>query len=551
MRHLRRFGHCLAAGALSGALVAPMQLLMWPEITIRPTAAALAFLAWSSWGALWLGLASFLVVEGAAVFAPALAVHRGFSPALWYRLAAVHGAVLAGVAIVNRDRTHQLLVSEHRGGLRVIGIAAGCFSLLMLALAFQRPPRRRPLLVALLSALALVAVAWGTWLLLPTRNPQAPPATDLRFTTSRRLLLVSLEGTDLPWILPAMERGDMPFLKGLRDGWAWGQLATVAPFSRSAALATLATGCLPSTHGVVGRRAYRLPWLTPTPVSLLLRGPWPEPHHLPWRQWQRAPAPPPRRGTLWEILVTAGRSVGLAGWPGTPVATWTVRTPLAADALPYDELDSELRLALEPSLTARPELADRTREAFAVGVGTAALAALRCAERPVDALAVNVELAARLRPLWTETEREAPGGVDVLRQAARVVDEQLRAFWLLAGGEDCLVAVVSPYGMAPPRPWRRLLNAMVRRRTWSVSPGEGVDGFVVLAGPGVRRQVRLRNTRLADITPTLLYLMELPVARDMAGRVALDAVDESFASRVPLRLVATYPPTPGHRPGPL
>ena len=46
---------------------------------------------------------------------------------------------------------------------------------------------------------------------------------------------------------------------------------------------------------------------------------------------------------------------------------------------------------------------------------------------------------------------------------------------------------------------------------------------------------RLRDGRLADVTATVLYLLELPVARDMAGRVLLDAVSEERASAVPLR----------------
>ncbi|MGV8040634.1 MAG: hypothetical protein AB2L07_11305 [Thermoanaerobaculaceae bacterium] len=43
------------------------------------------------------------------------------------------------------------------------------------------------------------------------------------------------------------------------------------------------------------------------------------------------------------------------------------------------------------------------------------------------------------------------------------------------------------------------------------------------------------------MVPTILYLLELPVARDMAGGVILEAVSEDHAARVPLRRVASYP----------
>jgi hypothetical protein len=72
---------------------------------------------------------------------------------------------------------------------------------------------------------------------------------------------------------------------------------------------------------------------------------------------------------------------------------------------------------------------------------------------------------------------------------------------------------------------------------------------VLFSGPGVRSG-RLRTARLADVTATVLYLLELPVARDMAGRVLLEAVSESRASAVPLRMIPSYPPmTPGRRDG--
>ena len=82
------------------------------------------------------------------------------------------------------------------------------------------------------------------------------PAEIPRFEASGKLLLVSWEGADLGWLLPEIERGDMPFLRSRMEAGAWGRLRTVRPYTRSASLASLATGCTPDVHGVVGRRAY-------------------------------------------------------------------------------------------------------------------------------------------------------------------------------------------------------------------------------------------------------------------------------------------------------
>ena len=506
--------------------------------------ALLALLAWSSWGALWLGGAAFLVVEVFALFAHYLANQRGFSIGLWRWLMVAMGALITGVAAWNRDLTREYLLHARRSALSVEASLALLFTIALLAAALRRRRSRHPLVVSGSAALVLLVSLWSVWVASPLLPDAAPAVEPPRFTASQRLLLVSIEGADLPWLLPAMERGDMPFLRSLHDTGAWGQLRTVSPFNRAAAVATMDTGCSPAVHGVSGRRAYRLPWLSPDPVSLLLDGPWPTPHQLPWRAWQQAATPPPRRATLWEILERSGLKVGLAGWPGLTRATWSVPRPLAAEAIPYGSLDEMLRASIEPSLEIHPEIAPATRFAFSINVQTPAAAALRNAVTPVEGLLVDTDLPARLRPLWTFDDDTGQGD-EVLRTAARIIDEQLRELWSLMGGDNTLLVVVSPYGMAPPSPWQRIQHLFAHNVRWRVSPKDSPDGFVLFSGPGVRPGARLRGCRLPDVTATILYLLQLPVARDMAGRVRLEAITDERIAQAPLRLIPSYP-APAH-----
>jgi hypothetical protein len=407
-------------------------------------------------------------------------------------------------------------------------------------LGFSRVPPRRPLLTAAAPPLAAAAVVWALWAAAdPALPPPPPPPRAAPLPAPRKLLLVSWEGADLPWVLPAIERGDMPFLRSQRDRGAWGALRTLRPYSRTAFFASLATSCTPAVHGAHGRRAYRLPWLSPTAVSLLLAGPWPLPHHLPWRAWERAAPPQPRRVQLWEILERSQAQVAVLGWPALVRATWSVPAPIAAEATPYETLDADLRGALEPALAAFPELARTTRSAFAIAADVAATGERALAGRDVDAVILNTDLAARLRPLWTIEQPEGPQE-EVLRLAARYLDTQVQQMWARLGGDDVVLAVVSPYGLRPPSAWRRLWSSAAHRARWRVSAAGSPDGFVLFSGPGVRGEVRLRAARLPDVTATLLYLLELPVARDMAGRVLLEAVDEEHAAVAPLRLIPSY-----------
>ena len=43
-----------------------------------------------------------------------------------------------------------------------------------------------------------------------------------------------------------------------------------------------------------------------------------------------------------------------------------------------------------------------------------------------------------------------------------------------------------------------------------------------------------------DVAPTILYLMGLPVGRDMEGRVATEILDPAFAADAPVTFIPSY-----------
>lgn len=540
MRHLARLGHSLAAGAVTGAALAPLQLLLWAEARIPAGHTLLALVAWASWGALWLGLVYFLAVELSALAPSRLLGGSGFSVGLWRRLMVAASLLVAGVATWNRHATRDLLVPANRQALSVAAWLAGLYLLVLFVLVLRRAVPRLPAAVPLGGTGLVVASLWGVWLLTPPATPPQAGNDSPPFKAARRLLMVSWEGADLPWLLPLLEHQDMPFLQSRREKGAWGQIRTVRPYTRSAALATLVTGCAPSVHGVLGKRSYRLAWLLDQPVTLLLAGPWPSPHQLPWRAWERVPGASPRRAPIWSIVERSGLPAGNAGWPRWSTGAWDLQPPLASEATPFEELDADLRAALAPALAALPGAARDAQRAFAVASDLHGAVLRRGESEGVQALVVNTRLVSQLRPAWTPQSAGDPAD-DTLRQAARLLDDELRRLWSLLGGEDTLLVVASPYGMAPPSPWRRLGHLVGHTSEWRVSPDEAPDGFVLFSGPGTRAGERLRTRRLADVVPTILYLLELPVARDMAGGVILEAVSEDHAARVPLRRVASYP----------
>lgn len=65
-------------------------------------------------------------------------------------------------------------------------------------------------------------------------------------------------------------------------------------------------------------------------------------------------------------------------------------------------------------------------------------------------------------------------------------------------------------------------------------------GIIILSGPSFKGGVKLPEASILDVTPTLLYLLGLPVARDMEGKVLKDAFTESFRAQHPLTWIDSY-----------
>lgn len=69
---------------------------------------------------------------------------------------------------------------------------------------------------------------------------------------------------------------------------------------------------------------------------------------------------------------------------------------------------------------------------------------------------------------------------------------------------------------------------------------EPPDGIIILSGPSFRKNHRISGATLLDITPTLLYLEDIPTARDMDGKILVDAFEPEFLKKYPLELIASH-----------
>jgi hypothetical protein len=123
--------------------------------------------------------------------------------------------------------------------------------------------------------------------------------------------------------------------------------------------------------------------------------------------------------------------------------------------------------------------------------------------------------------------------------------DELLGTLLAAAPKDTNVIVVSDHGMSP-------IRRALRFTTPALSGGHlgAPPAFLVAAGPDVRSDGRAidpitrRSLRslgsVLDVTPTLLAMLGIPVARDMDGKAMTGWLAPELLERTPVRSVATH-----------
>ncbi|MBA4107327.1 MAG: hypothetical protein C0485_16400 [Pirellula sp.] len=65
-----------------------------------------------------------------------------------------------------------------------------------------------------------------------------------------------------------------------------------------------------------------------------------------------------------------------------------------------------------------------------------------------------------------------------------------------------------------------------------------LDGVLMMSGGPIHADFSFNDAKIVDVTPTVLYLMGLPVPDDMDGRVLVEAIDPEFLAANPIRYEA-------------
>ncbi|MCU0241322.1 MAG: alkaline phosphatase family protein [Vicinamibacteria bacterium] len=462
-----------------------------------------------------------------------------------------------------------------------IGLTIAALILLGICLDVMLFPKRAR---GFASALVVLAAANNIILPLALRPTQQAPARPMVVQLEparavRRVTIVGLDGMSSQAVGQGVRAGKLPALAAILKDGAFGPLHTFQPAEGPPLWMSVVTGTYPREHGVKGFVTYRLLGSSTT-YDLL-----PKRIFVGWlqrvglAQAASVTAGARRRHTLWQILNALHVSTGIVRmWTTFPVervngfmlshyfhvlgARGARETlyPLALQAetlaktVRPEDVDRELLAefvdcAPQASDDAPDWRGDLVRGALSVDLTyQRAGELLRSTYEPSFYLVHFFGMDRVGHPFLRYAQPERFGDVSpedarryghVMERYAAQLDRYVGEL-LAKRKSDEIVMVVSAYGMEPVSFWRRFLTGWAETIPMTATHVRAPAGFIAVVGDGIRAGTQLREASVLSITPTVLYLMGQPVARDMEGQVLTELLTEDYARNHPVTFIPSY-----------
>jgi tetratricopeptide (TPR) repeat protein/predicted AlkP superfamily phosphohydrolase/phosphomutase len=394
------------------------------------------------------------------------------------------------------------------------------------------------------------------------RDDRLPEDRTIGPIPGTRVLLIGLDGADWNILDPLMKAGRLPHLSRLVKGGVRARLRTITPMLSPVVWTSIATGVVPSRHGIVDFVATMGPERKRVPVRSSLR----------------------KVKAIWNVLSEQNVRVGVVGWwatfpaervngfivtdrvahqlfgphrPHEVVGAGKVYPPqleevvqalrIAPESITTRQVSRYIRLPAEPgALPADQEkLIDDFKTLLAAGDTYGRIALELEKKHAPDFLAVYFEGTDVVGHLFMPYASPPLEGID--RQAAKLFGRTVDAYYrhvdeeigriLRAVGPETAVIVCSDHGFKTVA-HRPLTDSRIGH-------GQAADwhrkyGVLILHGPQFRRSSVLEEASILDVTPTILTLFGLPVAEDWDGRPIVDGFTPEFLQRHPVLYRPTY-----------
>jgi predicted AlkP superfamily phosphohydrolase/phosphomutase/Flp pilus assembly protein TadD len=343
-----------------------------------------------------------------------------------------------------------------------------------------------------------------------------PPASIKKGKKAPKTLIVGWDAGDWDFINPLLGQGKMPGLQKLIEHGSRGKLASMRPMLSPMLWTTIATGKRPFAHGIHGF------------VEKSLEG-----------KIQPVSGRSRTAAAFWDILGNAGYKCQVVGWwpshPAEPINGQMVSNlyhqgdePAPGFAFPkaLEKPLTECRIRsewitadlIEPFIPGASNMHPSNYQSIrstikilanALSVQMAATYLLH--HYPTDVHAVYFDALDHFSHLGI---RENPEFTTLVEGAYRLHDRMLEGL-LEYCDEHTDIIVLSDHGFQ--RPDTKLVH--LPDEPMAPERDHRFYGMLLASGPSFYPLQSIHGASIADITPTLLSIMNVPVAKDMHGRV--------------------------------
>ncbi|HMQ07663.1 MAG TPA: alkaline phosphatase family protein [Saprospiraceae bacterium] len=380
--------------------------------------------------------------------------------------------------------------------------------------------------------------------------------------SKKKVLLIGWDAADWKVIHPLMDGGKMPNLQSMIKRGVMGNLATLDPPYSPILWTSIATGKRPYKHGILGFS------------EVDSEGTSVRPSHITSRKVH----------AIWNILSHEGFQTHQVGWwpshPAEPINGISISNFFQRSSLPITEpwplpegcvhppemtdLFKALRVHYQeltgahllPFLPKGKEM-DQQNPSIQGAITSISRILADCSSihsaatyildtQEWDFMAVYYDAIDHFchgfmkyhpprRPHIPEKEYEFYK--EVVTAGYRFHDMMLGTLLNLAG-EDTMVVLISDHGFYP----NHLRPVTIPREpagpAWEHSP----YGIIVATGPGIKKDALVFGASLLDITPTILTYLDLPIGKDMDGKV----LNTLFESRPTVKAIDSWENVPGN-----
>lgn len=364
-----------------------------------------------------------------------------------------------------------------------------------------------------------------------------------RLDPPAKVIVLGIDAADWGVMKHLLDAEKLPNFTRLMTEGSTGRLETMIPLLKSPILWTsIATSMLPDEHGIGG-------YVKSTTTGEM----------VPYTGNTR------RVKAVWNILGEKGMKVAVIGW----MVTWPAEEVNGYLVSDYVQYETEKKIKLH-SQTYPEDLFEEIDELRVTqsGVTDSTIAAIFPVDHEADAAGIAPWHKDYVKMIYAtdETFRRIAHylrtkDVDFLAVYFNGIDSMCHCFWDCRNeprhplhevidnyyvwidgvlgefmdlvDDETLLVVCSDHGFYGPR----------REKDGSLRLGvymHGRYGIIGLMGKRVRKGSRIVDAGILDVTPTILYALGFPVARDMHGRVLVDGFEAEYLKSNPVEFIPTY-----------